>query len=88
MKTIFKLNFRRSWAGILHATLAAGLVAALAALRILMALVSSLTAASVGSGTALAGALLETGEAVFGMVLAAAAIPIAAQFWHETIAPG
>jgi len=60
--------------------LAAGLVAALAALRILMALVSSMTATSVGSGTSLAGALLETGEAVFGIVLASAALPIAAQF--------
>ena len=60
--------------------LAAGLVAALAALRILMALVSSMTATSVGSGTSIAGALLETGEAVFGIVLASAALPIAAQF--------
>jgi hypothetical protein len=60
--------------------LAAGLVGALAALRILRALVSSMTAASVGSTSSFAGALLETGEAVFGMVLASAAIPIAAQF--------
>jgi hypothetical protein len=61
-------------------TLAAGLVAALAATRILMALVSSATTAVVGGAPSLAGALLETGEAVFGMVLASAAIPIAAQF--------
>lgn len=61
-------------------TLAAGLVAALAALRILMALVSSATTAAFGGGPSLAGALLETGEAVFGMALASAAIPIAAQF--------
>jgi hypothetical protein len=61
-------------------TLAAGLIAALAALRILKALVSSTTAATVGGGSALSNALLETGEAVLGMVLASAAIPIAAQF--------
>ena len=61
-------------------TLAAGLIAALAALRIFKALVSSTTAAAVGGSSSLSGALLETGEAVFGMVLASAAIPIAAQF--------
>jgi len=61
-------------------TWAAGLIAALAALRILKALVSSTTAATVGGGSALSSALLETGEAVLGMVLASAAIPIAAQF--------
>ena len=61
-------------------TLAAGLIAALAALRVLKALVSSATAAAVGGSSSLSSALLETGEAVFGMVLASAAIPIAAQF--------
>ena len=61
-------------------TLAAGLIAALAALRILKALVSSTTAVAAGSGSSLSGALLETGEAVFGMLLASVAIPIAAQF--------
>jgi hypothetical protein len=60
--------------------LAAGLIAALAALRVLKALAASATAAAVGGSPSLAGALLETGEAVFGMVLAAAAIPVAAQF--------
>ncbi len=60
--------------------LAAGLVAALAALRILIALVSSTATAAVGGSSSLAGALLETGETVFGMVLASAAIPIAAHF--------
>jgi hypothetical protein len=61
-------------------TLTAGIIAALAALRIIIALISSITAAAVGVGSSLAGALLETGEAVFGMVLASVAIPIAAQF--------
>jgi hypothetical protein len=60
--------------------LAAGLIAALAALRILNALVASVTAAALGGSSSLAGALLETAEAVFGMVLASAAIPIAARF--------
>jgi hypothetical protein len=61
-------------------TLAVGLIAALAALRMLKALVSSTTAATMGGGSTLSSALLETGEAVFGMVLASAAIPIAVQF--------
>ena len=61
-------------------TLAAGLIAALAALRVLKALVSSMTAVAVGAGSSLSSALLETGEAVFGMLLASAAIPIATQF--------
>jgi hypothetical protein len=60
--------------------LAAGLIAALAALRVLRALAASATAAAVGGSSSLAGALLEAGEAVFGMALAAAAIPVAAQF--------
>jgi hypothetical protein len=60
--------------------LAAGTIAALAALRMLKALITSATAAAVGGPSVLAAALLETGEAVFGMVLAAAAIPLAARF--------
>jgi hypothetical protein len=61
-------------------SLAARLIAALAALRILKALVLSATAAATGGGSSLSSALQDTGEAVFGMVLASAAIPIAAQF--------
>jgi len=61
-------------------TLTAEMMAALAALRIIMALISSIAAAAVGGSSSLAGALLETGEAVFGMVLASAATPIAVQF--------
>lgn len=61
-------------------TLAAGLIAALAGLRIAISLITSATTAAAGSSSSLAGALLETGEAIFGMVLASAAIPIASQF--------
>lgn len=61
-------------------TLAAGLIAALAAVRVLKSLVTSVAIAAIGGRASLAHALLETGEAVFGMVLAAAAIPMAAHF--------
>ena len=61
-------------------TLSAGLIAALAAVRILKSLVASATAAAIGGSSVLAGAMLETGEAILGMVMASAAIPIAAQF--------
>ena len=61
-------------------TLSAGLIAALAAVRILKSLVASVAVAAVGGSSSLASAMLETGEAVFGMVLASAAIPMAAQF--------
>ena len=60
--------------------LAAGLIAALAALRIIKALVTSATSAVVGGSKSLSHALVEAGEAVLGMVLASAAIPIGAQF--------
>ena len=60
--------------------LAAGLIAALAAVRVLKSLVASAAAAAIGGSPSLANAMLETGEAVFGMVLASAAIPIAAYF--------
>ena len=62
------------------ATLAAGLIAAFAAVRVLKSLVTSAAIAAIGGSSSLANAMLETGEAVFGMVLASAAIPIAAQF--------
>jgi hypothetical protein len=61
-------------------SLAAGLIAGLTALRILKALMSALTATTMGGSSSLSAALLETGESVFGMVLASAAIPIAAHF--------
>jgi len=61
-------------------TLSAGLIAALAAVRVLKSLVTSVAMAAIGGGSAVGNAMLETGEAVFGMILAAAAIPIAAHF--------
>jgi hypothetical protein len=61
-------------------TLAAGLIAALAAVRVLKSLVTAVAIAAIGGSSSLANTMLETGEAVFGMVLASAAIPIAAQF--------
>ena len=59
--------------------LAAGLIGALAAVRILMAVLKSVTAAALEGSASLASALLESGEAVLGMIVAAAAIPIAAR---------
>ena len=60
--------------------LAAGLIAALAALRVLKALVATTVAAAMGGSSSLAGAMLEAGEAIFGMLVASLALPIAAQF--------
>ncbi len=62
-------------------TLAAGLIAALASLRIATSLMTSATSVAIGSSSSLSNALLETGEAILGMALASAAIPIAAQFF-------
>jgi len=61
-------------------TLSAGLIAALAAVRVLKSLVTSVATAAIGGSSFVANAMLETGEAVFGMVLAAAAIPLATHF--------
>ena len=60
--------------------LAAGLIGALAALRMLKAFVSVAAAAVVGGAISVSSALLEVGEAVLGMALASAAIPLTAQF--------
>jgi hypothetical protein len=46
----------------------------------LKSLVTSAAAAALGGRSSLTGALLETGEAVLGMLLAAAASPVAAYF--------
>jgi hypothetical protein len=59
---------------------ASGLIGGLAALRMLKAVFSSVVSASLGASSTLSQALLETGEAVFGMLLAGAAIPLAAWF--------
>jgi hypothetical protein len=61
-------------------TLASGLIAALAGLRMLKAVFASLLSASIGGSSILADALVECAEAIFGMILASAAIPLAAFF--------
>ena len=61
-------------------SLAAGLIAAVAALRLLKTVFTAVVWASSGGSTSLSGALIEAAEAVFGMVLAAAATPLAAHF--------
>jgi hypothetical protein len=61
-------------------TLASGLIAGLAALRMLKAAFTSILSASLGGASTFANALTECGEAVFGMILAGAAVPLAAFF--------
>jgi hypothetical protein len=61
-------------------TLASGLIAGLAALRMLKAMFASMFSASIGGSSGFANALLECGESIFGMILASAAIPLAAFF--------
>ena len=61
-------------------TLASGLIGGLAALRMLKAAFTSMLSASIGGSSAFANALIECGEALFGMILASAAIPLAAWF--------
>jgi hypothetical protein len=61
-------------------TLAAGLIGGLAALRMLKAMFVTMFSASIGGSTTFANALIECGEAIFGMILASAAIPMAAYF--------
>jgi hypothetical protein len=60
--------------------LAAALIAALAALRILRTTLAAVVWASAGGSAPLSGTLVEAAEAVFGMILAAAATPLAAHF--------
>ena len=61
-------------------TLASGLIGGLAALRMLKAAFTTMLSASIGGASSLANALIECGEALFGMILASAAIPLAAWF--------
>jgi hypothetical protein len=61
-------------------TLASGLIGGLAALRMLKAAFTSMLSASIGGASTFANALIECGEALFGMILASAAIPLAAFF--------
>ena len=61
-------------------TLASGLIGGLAALRMLKAAFTTMLSASIGGASFFANALIESGEALFGMILASAAIPLAAWF--------
>jgi hypothetical protein len=61
-------------------TLASALIGGLAALRMLKAMFASMFSASIGGSSTFAKSLIECGEAVFGMILASAAIPLAAYF--------
>ncbi len=61
-------------------TLASGLIGGLAALRMLKAAFVSMLSASIGGASTFANALIECGEALFGMILASAAIPLAVWF--------
>ena len=59
---------------------ASQLIGGLAALRMLKAVLTSALSTTLGASASLAGALTESAEALFGMLLAAAAIPLAARF--------
>jgi hypothetical protein len=61
-------------------TYASDLIGGLAALRMLKAAFTSMVSASIGGSSAFSQALIECGEAIFGMLIAAAAIPLAAWF--------
>jgi hypothetical protein len=61
-------------------TFASELIGGLAALRMLKATFTSVLSVSLGGAATFANALTECGEAVFGMILAGAAIPLAAFF--------
>ncbi len=61
-------------------SMAAGLIGALAAIRIIKAVFVSVAMASVGGSASLSGVLLEAGEAVIGMALVGVAGPVAMHF--------
>jgi hypothetical protein len=61
-------------------TIASDLIGGLAALRMLKAAFTSVLSASIGGASTFSQALIECGEAVFGMLIASAAIPLAAWF--------
>ena len=61
-------------------TFSAAIIGGLAGLRMLKAVFASVVSASLGGQVAMSGALIETAEALFGMLLAAAAVPVAAWF--------
>lgn len=59
---------------------ASDLIGGLAAVRMLKATFVSVVSASLGGTSTFSQALIECGEAIFGMLIAAAAIPLAAWF--------
>ena len=59
---------------------ASDLIGGLAAVRMLKATFISVVSASLGGTSTFSQALIECGEAIFGMLIAAAAIPLAAWF--------
>ena len=59
---------------------ASDLIGGLAAIRMLKATFISVLSASIGGTSTFSQALIECGEAIFGMLIAAAAIPLAAWF--------
>ena len=59
---------------------ASDLIGALAAVRMLKAAFISVVSASLGGTSTFSQALIECGEAIFGMLIAATAIPLAAWF--------
>jgi hypothetical protein len=61
-------------------TFASGLIGGLAALRMLKAAFTSVLSASMGGASSFAGALIESAETIFGMILAGLALPLAAWF--------
>ena len=61
-------------------TLSAMLVGGLAGLRMMKSVLTASAAAAVGGSESMSRSLMGAGEALFGMLLAAAAIPIAAHF--------
>ena len=61
-------------------TFSAAIIGGLAGLRMLKAVFISVISASLGGQASMSNALIETAEALFGMLLAAAAIPVAAWF--------
>ncbi|GAB4577511.1 MAG: hypothetical protein Fur0022_02420 [Anaerolineales bacterium] len=60
--------------------LASALIGTLAAVRIMAAFYTTAVSVTVGGSTSLSGALIHAGEAVLGMLIAAAAIPVATHF--------
>jgi hypothetical protein len=60
--------------------LSAAIIGGLAGLRMLKAVLTAVLSASLGGQAAMSEALIESAEAVFGMLLAAVAVPAAAWF--------